>query len=459
MTVAEDLAAWSCSLRLSDVHPAAQRAACRHLLDGVGVALAAARAGAARPALLVALDLGGPPEAAVLGSANRIGAVPAAFANAVLVHALDFDDTHAESLVHPTAVVLPAVLAVGQQLAASGAEVLAAALVGYETVCRLGAGSPHGFHARGLHATAACGTFAAAAAAGRLLGLDEAQMVNALGIAGSCSGGLLEFLATGASTKQLHPGLASAAGVLAARLAQAGADGPASVVEGRHGLYASLSGRPADPARVTRGLGTDWEVTRITIKPYPACQLMHAALDATAIARQALDPSDPVVGAEAQIHPDSAAIVSEPAAEKANPKSSYDAKFSLPWSVAALLLDGSVSTDSYSDASIARPHVRALAQQITTSTLAPSSVAASAPATVVLRTASGARFAGSVSVSSGGPGRPLSDEAVSAKFIANVGGSDPAADELASRLLDLAHQTSLGPVHHLAASIASRGGP
>jgi 2-methylcitrate dehydratase PrpD len=457
VTVASELAEWACSLRLAEVPARARHAACRHLLDGTGVALAAARSGAARPALAVAADLGGPPEARAIGTGDRIGAIPAAFASGVLVHALDFDDTHAEALVHATAVVLPAAFAVGQQVAASGADVLAAALVGYETVCRLGAASPHGFHARGLHATGVCGPLAAAAVAARLLGLDEKEMVNALGIAGSSSGGLLEFLATGASTKQLHPGLAAAAGLLAARLALAGADGPASVAEGRHGLYAALSGRAADPARVTRDLGTAWEVTRISIKPYPACQLMHAALDAVAVARRDLDPADQVVGADLTVHPDSAAIVSEPAAGKAAPRTAYDAKFSLPWSVAALLLDGAVTADTYRADMLARADIGALSTRVRTSTGPREGAAAAAPARAVLHTASGARLEGCVPVSTGGPGRPLSDAAVRAKFTLNAGGAVPAAHELASRLLHLAAEPSLEPVHDLAASLTARG--
>ena len=116
----------------------------------------------------VATALGGPPEAAILGSPVTVSAPAAALANGALVHAWDFDDTHADGLVHATAVVLPAVLAVGQQHDVSGADALAAAVAGDETVCRIAAASPHGFHARGLHATAVCGVFSAALVAAKL---------------------------------------------------------------------------------------------------------------------------------------------------------------------------------------------------------------------------------------------------------------------------------------------------
>ena len=255
-TLAEQLAAWAVGLSYDDVPEAVLAAARRHLLDGLGTALAAARAGVVGAAVQVATGLGGPPEARILGTGTAVSAPAAALANGALVHGLDFDDTHAGGLVHATAAVLPAALAVGEQVGADGRELLTAAVVGYEVVCRVAAASPHGFHARGLHATQVAGTLAAAAVSAKLLGLDAATMTNALGIAGSSSGGLLEFLSTGASTKALHPGSAGMSAILAARLAAAGATGPTTVLEGPRGIYAALSARPADLDSVVEGLGS-----------------------------------------------------------------------------------------------------------------------------------------------------------------------------------------------------------
>ena len=167
-TVGARLAAWTSGLRLADVPAPARRAALRHLLDGVGTALAARRAGVVDPAVAVARGLGGPAQAPVLGDRDAIGSAAAAFGTGALVHGLDFDDTHAGGLVHATAVVLPAAFAVGLERGATGAEVLAAAVAGYETVCRVAAASPHGFHARGLHATAIAGALSSAVVAARL---------------------------------------------------------------------------------------------------------------------------------------------------------------------------------------------------------------------------------------------------------------------------------------------------
>lgn len=416
MTISSDLAAWALGLRREDVPEEVAATARRHLLDGLGTAVAAARRGAAEPALSVAAGLGGPPEATLLGSGAKIGAPAAALATGTLVHALDFDDTHAGGLVHATAVVLPALLAVGEQVGADPDEALVAAVLGFEAVCRIAGAAPHAFHGRGLHATMACGVFSSALVAARLTGLDHATTVDALGIAGSSAGGLLEFLATGSSTKQLHPGLAAHAGILAARLAAAGADGPDSVLEGERGLYAALAGGQADPSLVSADLGLRWETTRITLKPYPACQLMHAALDA---GLQVL-PVDPAAVAEVavEVHPDSAAIVCTP--DKVDPRTAYDAKFSLPWSLAALLTDGEVTVDTYGPESLARPDVRTLATRVRVTEVPDVRVAADASSRVTVTLADGSSRTGHVDRSAGA--------ALDAKLAANVGGAEAAAE-------------------------------
>lgn len=429
MTVASDLAAWAMGLRREDVPDEVVVAARRHLLDGLGTAIAGARSGAAAPAVTVAAGLGGPREATLLGRGVRISAPAAALATGTLVHALDFDDTHAGGLVHATAVVLPAVLAVGEQVGADAEEAMVAAVIGFETVCRIAGAAPHAFHGRGLHATMACGVFSSALVAARLMRLDAATTVNALGIAGSSAGGLLEFLATGSSTKQLHPGLASQAGILAARLAAAGANGPDSVIEGDRGLYAALADGHADPALVTADLGIRWETTRITLKPYPACQLMHAALDA---GREILPLHiDEIREIAVEVHPDSAAIVCTP--DKVDPRTAYDAKFSLPWSLAALLTDGEVAVGTYEPASLGRAGVRELAARVRVVEVPDARVAADAPSRVTVSLADGRTVTGHVDRSAGA--------AMDAKLAANVG--DTAAAVALTAAVDAFDLTAL----------------
>ena len=444
MTAAERLADWAVDVQTDDLPGAVRDAVCRHILDGLGVALAAARAGAAKPALTVARGLGGPPEARPLTGEPALGAPAAALAGGALVHALDFDDTHPEGLVHPSAVVLPTAFAVGQQTGSTGNDVLAASLVGYEIICRLGCGAPHGFHARGLHATSVCGTLAAAATTARLLRFTRDQMVNSLGIAGSSSGGLLEFLGAGTSTKGLHPGLAAMAGIVAARLAAAGADGPNTVIEGERGIYRALSARSADPPRVTRALGQEWEVTRIDIKRYPACQLSHAALDGGGMLRERVRAGD-IATLEVEIHPDSSAIVAQPIELKRVPTSPYDAKFSLPWSLAALLIDGSLTVDSYSDAELGRDDIRELAARVVVCDAPSREPAAQAGARLNATTLAGDSVEVVVPGVPRDGQRSVNDDTLVEKFRANVGDSD-VSDVLATLVLDLSGQPSLEPI-------------
>jgi 2-methylcitrate dehydratase PrpD len=355
-------------------------------------------------------------------------------------------------------VVLPAAFTVGQHVGASGRDVVTAAVFGYETVCRVAMASPHGFHARGLHATQVAGVLSTAAVTARLGGMDAEGAVNALGIAGSSAGGLLEFLTTGASTKQLHPGGASLNGVLAARLAAAGATGPSTVLEGPHGIYAALSARDADLNAVVGELGERWEVERITIKPYPSCQLMHVTLDAVKTVLDRIPDAASVKQITASVHPDSAPTVCEPAEVKVRPRSSYDAKFSLPWSVAALITDRTIGVETYELDSIARPEVAELSARVVSQVedLSGGGVAADAPGLVEIELLDGTVLHGEVARSLGGPDQPLTDEALLTKFFGNVGGESATARELAERVLGLDGEADLTRIHDLAADLVGQ---
>lgn len=388
----------------------------------------------------------------MVGSNDLLAVPAAALANGVLVHALDFDDTHSKGLVHATAVTLPSAFAVGQSVNASGKDVLAASIIGYETVCRVASATPHGFHARGLHATSVSGTLAASLITSRLRGINANVAANGLGIAASTSGGLLEFLDTGSDTKTLHAGLASMNGVIAAELAAAGGQGPNTVFEGRRGIYASLSAREADPEFVVTDLGESWEATRITIKPIPACQLMHVSIDAVKGSPIAIED---IVRIEVVVHPDSAPTVCEPREAKNSPRTPYDAKFSLPWSLAAQLVDGEITIDTYRVENLGRPELIRLAKLVEV-TLGPAEgFAADASGNVRIHSRNGDVWRGSVAGSQGTPQHPLSDDDLLSKFRANCGDSSE-TEELADIILNLAGQPNVTRLHDLASSIVSK---
>lgn len=442
MTLARTFIDWAWTQPESRVPGHIRDQVALHILDGLGCALAGARLNNAPFAVPVALSLGRSDEATVLGSPERASAGSAALANGILLHTLDYDDTHTEGLVHATAMTLPAALAVGEREGVTGRELLHAMAIGYELAGRLSRAVPHGFHTKGVHATAVCGTFTSALIAALLsrLSLDEA--VNALGIAGSQSGGSMEFLATGAATKQIHPGWAALAGVVAAGLAAAGATGPDTILEGKHGLYALFSAVPPDLDSVIAGLGDSWQVEHIEVKLYPACHLMHRSLDVAGQLAQVVDVSA-IRDVLVRMPADSIPIVCAPVEVKQHPRTAYEAKFSVQWSVAAMLVDGHVGIDTYRADRIGRSEVTRLAQLVRYQPTGDPQPAAEQPGWITVTTADGSTITlRSDDAAFVLPVALLRDRII-AKFRANVAATDEVTDELLAATLALPAAPSL----------------
>jgi 2-methylcitrate dehydratase PrpD len=358
---AQELAAWTSALDLGDI-PAEVRAVAReHILDTLGCGLAALGVGEATAGLTVAQDAGAGPSSAI-GRADTVPAAAAALANGMLCHGLDFDDTHEASIAHVGTVVVPASLAVAEAVGATGAETLAAVVAATETVTRVGMAAPEGFHRRGFHPTGVCGIFGATVAACRLRGMDAETTARALGLAGSMASGIFEYLADGSPTKPFHAGWAAQAGVQAAALAAAGARGPATVLEGRYGVYNTHVDVEHDIGAQLADLGDRWEGPLVAIKPYPACHWIHAAVDAAWEAAAGLPP-EAIEKIVVRIPDVGVPIVLEPLAQKRAPVTEYDAKFSLPWCVAARIVHGCLDVRSFLG-EIAEPAVLALAAKV-----------------------------------------------------------------------------------------------
>jgi len=342
-TIAETLADFTARTRLADVPAAVRRQAAHLLLDATGIAYAASTFDFARTTLdgLGAFEGGDCP---VIACDRRLALRDAAMMNGVLVHGLDFDDTHLEGVVHASASCWPTALAIGWRLGCSGADVLLAYLLGMETAARLGAVAKGEMNQLGFHPTGVVAAFACALVAGRLHGLTVEQLVNAQGIALSLASGTREYSTNGAMTKRLHPGWAAVCGITAAQLARVGYTGPRTTYEGQFGLYAThLGGDRArwDLAAATRALGEVWETTRVAIKPHPACQLSIACIDAAiAAGRDPAFSAAAVAHIEAVVPPHAVKIVCEPLAERRRPASAYAAQFSIPFAVASGLLYG-----------------------------------------------------------------------------------------------------------------------
>lgn len=274
------------------------------------------------------------------------GTVPtpgAAFANGTIFHGIELDDTHSGASIHPGAVVIPVILAVGEAEGVSGRESLEAMVAGYECMIRIGRGAdPAALYERGFHPTAVCGVFGAALTAAKLKGLSKAETVNAVGIAGSFAGGNLEYLAGGVLSKRIQPGHAAQAGIVAAELASRGYTGPRTILEGENGFLSGYSDR-ANPEAVVAEIddGLEYEVTRTGIKPHACCRYNQTPIDAVLELKRehGIDPDD-IERVTVEIVRAAIPIVAEPVEEKVRPRSTTAAQFSVQYSVAVALQEG-----------------------------------------------------------------------------------------------------------------------
>ncbi len=271
-----------------------------HVLDALGLALASHTQPYSAPSIDGIATAGGAGDCSVIGDRRRLAARDAALANGLLMHGLDYDDTHLASIVHPSVASLPAALAIGEQLDASWDDVLAAYAVGVESAIRIGLAVKGGFHHVGFHATGIVSHFSAALVAGKLLGLDEARLCAAQGIAASTASGVQVFLEEGAWSKRMHPGWGALSGITAAHLARAGFVAPNRPYEGRFGLFEThLHDTAVDADAMIAGLGARWHLPDTAIKPYPVCHFIHGCADAAVELQTAasLGAWEPVSGA------------------------------------------------------------------------------------------------------------------------------------------------------------------
>lgn len=456
-TAAETLAAFAAATEVEALPGALRQRAALHFMDTLGCGLAAVGNGAGAHASAVAKAQGGEPEATLLGERLRLPAAAAALANGTRCHALDFDDTHEAGICHSSTVVAPAALAMAEAGDGSGRELLAAYVLGSEVTLRIAIASADGLYARGFHPTGVCGAFGAAAAAARLRGLGSDETAGALGIVGSFASGLFEYLSDGSATKPLHAGWAAQAGVQAALLAEAGATGPATVIEGRFGLLASHAGATDGAAAICERLGESWELENVVVKPFPACHFAHSSTWAAAelAERHGLGPAD-IEEIVVRIPPEGEALVLDPLGAKRRPRTPYDAKFSLPFTVAHHLVHGRLDVGSFSEGAIAEPEVLALAARVRAEPLperAPSRFAGGAR----IVTRGGEEHDLFVPNAPGSPANPLGEDWLVEKFVRNAEpalGRD-AARELADALRALDDAPSLAPVTGLALSAAA----
>ncbi|MBM3678692.1 MAG: MmgE/PrpD family protein, partial [Actinobacteria bacterium] len=440
-------------------------------LDVAGLALARESREAAVPVAGVVRAWAGPPRAHLIGLAGAYPAATAALVTGTLAHALDFDDTHLPSILHPSAVLVPAGLAVAEACERGGRDLVVALAAGYEILVRLGMTAYDGdlrnsvFFEKGLHATSICGTVAAAVVAARLMDGDSQAIEAAIGIASSFGAGLLEANRTGGTVKRIHCGWAAHSGIAAAEFAAAGITGPPTVLEGRFGFFHGLCDGDFDAAILTDGLGDRWEVPGIVFKPYPANHFTHAGIDAAIALRAAGVEPDDIVRVDVGAPEPTLRTIAEPVEVKRRPPNGYAARFSGPFTFAAALLGGGglgVYLDDFSDARADDPAVLALADRVhhhaDEECLA--AYPGSLPGIVTVRLRSGEVIEHRVFHNRGGLERPLTRQELLLKFELNARRGQAGTDESIAAVAEaIWHLERMGSVAELGRLLSGQTDP
>jgi 2-methylcitrate dehydratase PrpD len=362
MSVAEALAEKIVSVK-PGMLPAVTTRKCQDLLiDIVGLCVTARNEDYVASALKSCDDDG---ICSAIGHIRTLTATGAAFVNGTAAHGEDFDDTFEGGPVHAGAVIVPAVLAACERHNPDGRMALIGIAVGTEVLCRLSLVVPKAVHKAGFHPTAVFGAMGAAAGVGAALGLDAIQIVDALGIAGSMAGGIIEYLAEGAWTKRLHAGWAAQSGIRAALLAREGFVGPRTVFEGVHGLFNGFAHtKEGNYEALTGDFGTQWVIDTLAFKPYPCGTMAQPYIDcARALAGRGVHPEE-VTEIVCEVAEGTVHRLWEPLADKQRPPNGYAAKFAVPYLLATGFVYGGVGLGAFTEGAIRDERVLTLASKV-----------------------------------------------------------------------------------------------
>ncbi len=417
--------------------------AVRATLDTFGVMIAGTRqdSGRAAQAAVRSVEHDG---ASTVIPGGRASAERAALANGIAAHSCELDDFHRGSMVHPGTVIIPAALAVAEEVGSTGRQFLEAVVIGYEVAIRVGLAASVGLYRRGFHPTGVAGVVGAAAAAARLFGLDGTATANGLGLATTRAAGLLVYKLAGDWSKRAQAGFAASAGIECARLARHGFSGPSAGIEGRAGLLEAYVGG-GDPDAALDGLGQRWHIRDVSVKPYPACRYTHAPIDAllTAMGGRRVAQSD-IDRIEVRTHEQAITSLMLPADRKYAPRTTVDGQFSLPYCLAVVAVRGGIALEDFSAAALRDPAVLDVASRVRASAADEFTRAfpAHQGAEVVLVTGAAQRRA-VVRDATGDPENPMTEDGLARKFSACV--SPSLGDAGAERLLGAIRGLDVAP--------------
>ncbi|MDY6906642.1 MAG: MmgE/PrpD family protein [Chloroflexota bacterium] len=415
MTITETVSDFVVGTSYDDIPQEAVTAAKRAILDCLGCAVAGIPEPGSEIVRGYIADLGGRPEATVVGGGFKASAPETALANGTMAHALDYDDVAVSWVGHPSVAILPAILALGERERLSGRKALEGYVLGFEVGAKLGAAIGFGHYMWGWHATVTLGTMAAAAASARMLGLDAHGVRMALGLAASLAGGTRQNFGTMA--KPFHAGSAARNGVVSALLAARGFTADEDILGGAMGFLKLFSGGAEyDPARVTAGLGQPFDLVSpgVSMKPYPCCRLTHRCIDAML---HIIDEHHP----RAEDVESVVCLTSEANPQvliHSRPRAALEGKFSMQYCMAIALIDGMVGLQQFTDEKVLDPRAQGLLSRV--SFAHPQGLSGAeilgTPERVTVRLRDGTELSHEVLVAKGDPPNPMSDEEVAAKY-------------------------------------------
>ena len=417
--ITQILANFAANVTYEELPPAVLNWAKYLCLDFAGVTLNGSTTDSAKAVVQALESVGRSGPSAVIGTDKRALPEYASMANGTAFHSIEMDDVNNEASLHPGVVAYPTALAMADITPVSGKKFISAVVAGYDVIVRLGrALKPAEHYGRGFHPTGTCGAFGAAAVAARLLELKGDSYTHALGIAGSQAAGSMEYLAQGAWTKRLHPGWSSHSGIWAALLARAGYTGPTTILEGRDGFLTAYSGDP-DPSLVLKDLGTEYQITRTSVKPHACCRYNQGPIDCLLDVRQThgIQPME-IEGVKIGVLSQGMGIVALPEDAKRNPTSVVDMQFSMPFAAAVSLTYGSASLSEYALGVPDRPEVRHIMDRVECVTdpeldaLTPRYF----PAWAEVRTSDGRTLRSELTYPKGDPENPVTWEEMRKKF-------------------------------------------
>ena len=388
----------------------------RALLNFFGVTIAGCRTEPVEIALKSLAEFSGGKQATVIGRTDRIDALSAAFLNGAGANVFDYCDTHLPTVVHPTSPVAPALLALAEMRCVTGPELLLAFVLGVEIECRVGGAVSPGHYPKGWHITSTCGVFGSAAGAAKLLGLSANQIVWALGTASTQSAGLCECL--GWPAKSVSVGNAARNGLWSALLAEKGFSGPAEPIAGAQGFLAAM-GEPPDWAALLDGLGTTWEVTNNSIKPYPCGFVIHPLLDCALDWRRD-HPTANVTRVAVRGNP-----LLLQRTDRPEVATGRESQVSLQHAVAAALVLGKAGLDQFTDACVNDPAVIAMRRKIE---VASDPALWTIAAEMDVFTADGRKHSVVTKAARGSPSNPMKDTEIEDKLRAEAGRWRPGHD-------------------------------